>query len=190
MSDIANGQEPTVATPTPDAGNGTQQADMFPRDYVEALRKEAAQYRTKAKELEDAQKLADEAKLAEQQKWQELAEQRAAELKEISQYKTRYEEMLESIRASNQKRVESVPENMRSLIPDYDDPARLSSWLDANAALLSAKPLAPNLNGAAGSGTRPGAAPVILSDDELAIAKKMNLTPEQYAEAKAKVKAR
>jgi len=47
------------------------------------------------------------------------------------------------------------------------------------------KPRAPDLDGGAGSGERAGDSKP-LSDEEKAIAKKMNLTPEQYAAGKRK----
>jgi hypothetical protein len=142
------------------------------------------------KEQEAAQAKAREAELAKKQEWEQLAQERAAQLAELEPIKAQFEAMLENLKASNEKRIESVPEDRRSLIPEYDDPSKLAAWLDANAALLSIKPQAPNINGAAGSGQRPGAAPMVLSDDEIAVAKKMGLTPEQYAESKQKMKAR
>jgi DNA repair exonuclease SbcCD ATPase subunit len=163
---------------------------MFPLDYVQQLRQEAANYRTKLKEQEQAQAKQREAELAKKQEWEQLAEERAKQLAELEPIKTAYEQMLETLKASNAKRIESVPEDKRSLIPEYDDPSKLAAWLDANAALLSMKPVAPNINGAAGSGQRPGAALPVLSDEELAVAKKMGLTPEQYAESKKKIKER
>lgn len=200
------GQEPQV-TPTPQAGNqqqpattpqpGNDKPDVFDREYVERLRRENAAYRTKANELESrfeefetAQAKKREEELAQQNEWKKLAEERAAKLAEYEPIKTQYETMLETLKASNAKRIESIPEDRRSLIPEYDDPSKLAAWLDANAALLSLKPTAPNINGAAGSAHRPGAAPLVLSDDEIAVAKKMGLTPEQYAESKQKIKAR
>ena len=196
-----NGQEPQVTQPQ--AGNDTQQPasqqnqggdptspQVFDADYVKQLRQEAASYRTKLKAFEEEQAKANEAQLIEQNKWKELAERRAAKLAELEPTAQAYEQMLETLRASNTKRVEAIPEQSRSLVPEYSDPSKLAAWLDTNAALLSMKPIAPNINGAAGSAQRPGAAPMVLSDEELAVAKKMGLTPEQYAESKDKLKAR
>jgi hypothetical protein len=50
---------------------------------------------------------------------------------------------------------------------------------------LVGKPKAPDLDGGAGSGERAGDSKP-LSEAEKAIARKMNLTPEQYREGKRK----
>ncbi len=200
------GQEPTKDKPQagtepttpPQAGKvaetavspANDDAQMFPLDYVQQLRQEAANYRTQIKKQEAAQQKAREAELAQKEEWKQLAEERAAQLAEYTPIKEQYEAMIDNLKASNEKRIETVPEDRRSLIPEYSDPSKLAAWLDANAALLSMKPQAPNIDGAAGTGQRPGASPVVLSDDEIAIAKKMGMTPEQYAESKAKIAKR
>jgi ATPase subunit of ABC transporter with duplicated ATPase domains len=134
---------------------------------VQQLRQEAASYRTKLREYEQqqaemttAQKAAKEKELAEQQKWQTLAEQRAQELEALTPYKQRYEAMIENVAATNAKRIEAVPETMRTLIPEYEDPLKLAGWLDANADKLT-KPTAPNLDSGAGKQNRNGATPSV-----------------------------
>jgi hypothetical protein len=89
--------------------------------------------------------------------------------------------MLESVSESNKRRVESVPEQMRGLVPDFDDPVKLSNWLDANSQLLTT-PLAPALNGESGSGERPSDSPG-LSEEQLQTARRMGLTAKEYEEA-------
>lgn len=158
-------------------------AKTFPADYVQQLRQEAASYRTKLREFEEAQKQAEEQRLAQQQEWQKLAEQRAAEVEALRPFQEKYAAMLESIKAGNEKRIEQIPEGMRTLIPPIDDPATLTSWLDTNWQLLTGKTPAPSLNGSAGQGqTRTQS--VTLTDAELETAQKMGLTPEQYMSAK------
>jgi len=49
---------------------------------------------------------------------------------------------------------------------------------------LVGKPQAPTLDAGAGGGDRPGDKPVKLSDDELEIAKKMGMSPEDYSKFK------
>lgn len=169
-------------------------AKTFPADYVQQLRQEAASYRTKLREFEEAQKQAEEQRLAQQQaeeqrlaqqqEWQKLAEQRAAEVEALRPFQEKYSAMLEAIKAGNEKRIEQIPEGMRTLIPPIDDPATLTSWLDTNWQLLTGKTPAPSLNGSAGQGqTRTQS--VTLTDAELQIATKMGLTPEQYMSAKS-----
>jgi len=176
----------TTNVAEPQAGEQEQepqapQPKMFDEAYVKELRQEAASNRIKLREFEQKQKEAEEAQLAEQKKWQELAEKRAGELQELAPYKQRYETMLETIAESNKRRIESIPENMRGLVPEYDDPAKVASWLDANAQLLS-KPLAPELNGEAGNGERP-TDQVVLTEEQMRMARRMNLSAKEYKEA-------
>ena len=175
------GQEPTPERQE-QTGKEQQQEQQHPQtfdaQYVKDLRDEAAKWRTELRKVQEAQEEARKAELAEQQKWQELAQEHEKKVKELEPIKARYEEMLETLRESNKKRIEQIPEAMRDLIPAYDDPTQLAAWLDAAAAKLT-KPQAPSLNGGAGRGDRPGD-DVVLTSEQLAVAKKMNLTPEQY----------
>lgn len=168
-----------AATVEQDAGNDLQ--ETFDREYVEKLRRENAKWRTTVRELEDQQKQREEQELAEQQKWRELAEKRERELSEYKPFKDQYESMLESTRESNQRRIEAIPENMRSLVPEYDDPARLSRWLDQNASVLS-RPAPASMDATAGNGQRPKGEP--LSEEEYRIAKSLGISPENYAKRK------
>lgn len=167
-----------VATPVEEP----QETKMFDATYVKELRSEAANYRTQLRALEQAQKDAEETRLTQQNEWQKLAEQRATEIDELSPYKDRYTGIVESIAVSNAKRVETIPDAMRGLIPDFNDPVKLSGWLDANSQLLT-KPLAPALNGNAGAGDRPTDAET-LSAEELVAARKFGLTAKEYQDAK------
>jgi hypothetical protein len=176
------------ATQAVDATDTTQAVDAvktFPAEYVAELRQEAASYRTKLKEFEEKQRQTEEQRLAQQQEWQKLAEQRAQEVEQLRPYQERYEAMINNLRANNQKRLEAVPETMKTLIPPIDDPATLASWLDTNWQLLTAKPLAPSLNGGAGQ-SQPRSTSVTLTDAELQMAAKMGISAEDYAAAKVK----
>ena len=53
--------EATTPDETPGVGQGDETPDTFPRDYVENLRKENADYRTRAKTADDlAKRLGDD----------------------------------------------------------------------------------------------------------------------------------
>lgn len=160
----------------------TQDTKTFDLAYVQDLRKENAKYRTKAKDLEQQKKDAEEATLTQQQEWQKLAEQRQAKIAELEPYQERYDGMITAVAESNTKRVASIPETMRQLVPDFEDPLKLAGWLDANSQLLT-KPVAPTVNGSAGSIVRPGDAEQ-LSAEELAVARKMGLTAQEYQKEK------
>ncbi len=182
MTDETQEVEQEQTEPEQEQEAPTQEEKTFSLEYVQELRQENAARRVALREMEQKQKEAEEAQLAEQQKWQELAEKRAAELQELAPYRDRYEAMLESVSQSNTKRIETIPEQMRGLVPDFEDPLKLSTWLDANSQLLQ-KPPAPMLNGRAGSGERPSEQ-VSLSPEELDVARKMNLTAKEYIDAK------
>ena len=180
--DVQAGQAPATGEGQEPATTQTEQQDTFTRDYVEKLRAEAAENRVKLKEFQEAQAKAEEERLAKKQEWQELAEKRAQEIEALRPYQEKYAAVLESMRARNKERIEAIPEEMRSLVPEYDDPAKLAQWLDANWERLNAKPLVPSLNGGAGANNTRGKQ-VTLSDDQLAVAKKMGLKPEDYMKA-------
>lgn len=182
------GQKPNGEDHDGKAGGEDDLQQTFDREYVVGLRGESAKYRKKmqdwkdkAAEYEKQIKDSEEAKLAEQEQWRELADTRQQELESMSQYKERYESMLEGITNSNERRIESIPQDMRSLVPDIE-PIGLAQWLDANEALLK-KPAAPNLSATAGNNDRPGTQ-VVLSDEELAIARKLGVSEEDYKKSK------
>jgi len=172
-----------------DNANGNDDLQQtFPRSYVEQLRKESEKYRNRAKDAESAIKdyekqikERDDKQLEEQQKWRELAESRQQELEELSGYKGRYEDMLDNIKTSNERRIESIPQDMRTLVPDLE-PISLAQWLDANTALLK-RPGAPDLNASAGNNDRPGGQEP-LTQEELEIARKLGVSEEEYIKRK------
>ena len=182
----ATGQEPVAPAVVPATWN-ISSLPPAAQEYIDALRKEAASYRIKAKkaaeshkavadalaEKEAAEKEAATRALAAKEEWKELAEQRAAELEEMIPYKAQAERLLATVVASNEKRLEDIPERFRSLIPAFDDPTKLSEWLDAAAKELVAPAQAPNLD--------PGGPPAGVGAAEAA----KKLTPEQKTWADA-----
>ena len=176
----------TDDTPVVEAEDGKeeepQEPKMFDLAYVQDLRKENAKWRTSLRDVEQKQKDADDANLAEQKEWETLAGQRATEIDELTPYKERYTSMVEAVAESNTKRIEAVPEAMRSMVPDFEDPLKVASWLDANSQLLT-KPTAPTVNGEAGNVERPGDAET-LNAAELESARKMGITAKEYQDAK------
>ena len=181
---MTDGQEPAAEgqEPTPAPEQVQDDEKQYSQDYVQELRQEAAKYRTELRKVQDALQGREEQELAEQEKYKELADKYRAQVDELTPVQERYNAMIEQLRESNEKRIEDLPEAMRSLVPEYDDPAKLRAWLDANADKLR-KPQAPSLNGGAGGGKRPGE-DVVLNEQERAAAQKMGITPEEYAKFK------
>jgi len=180
MSDIVQETTQTAVT-----DRVTETAQTFTADYVRELRQEAAAVRIKLRELEMKQKQEDDARLAQQAEWQKLAEQRAQEVESLRPYQEKYTAMLEAIKTGNAKRIEQIPDSMKTLVPTIDDPAVLSQWLDANWQILTGKPLSPSLNGGAGTQAQ-RTQTITLTDAELEMAAKMRIKPEDYLAAKTK----
>ena len=171
----------TTAVPQVDAVD----TRAFTPEYVQQLRQEAASYRTKLREFEESQRKAEEARLAQQQEWQRLAEQRATEIESLKPYQEKYTAVVEAMRAGNEKKLQAIPDAMKSLVPPIEDPATLGQWLDANWSILTGKPPVPSLNGGAGQAQHRTSS-VTLTDAELNMAAKMGISAEDYAAAKVK----
>jgi hypothetical protein len=195
-------QEPTPQTTDrtePEQSQTGTQATLTLEQAIAALaetRKESASYRKRLRELEatqeaasKAQQAADEKRLAEQNQFKELYEQARAKLGELEPLQARWNDHLEAVRARNEKRIGAIPESMRPLVPDYEDPLKLADWLEANQAMLG-KPLAPTLDGGAGQGGN-GALPAVTDAEVLDFATRMGVRPETIDReklARAKVK--
>ncbi len=183
MSDDNNGLD-AQKQQTGDSGAGEIDLSTLPESvqtYIRSLRGEAAEKRKKLQALEAQMSEAEQKRLAEQGKWKELAEAREAELNKVKPYQTRAEALEARINANNKTRVERIPEHFRSLIPQLS-PEDLATWLDANEAILT-KPQAPDLNQGAGGSGGGNIAPQ-LTAEELAIAKGMGVSPEDFAKYK------
>lgn len=135
------------------AGEGFDGLPESWKKYIQDLRSESAENRTKRKALEDAQaetdrkRQADEQKLlAEQGNWKTLAEQRAAELEAANKKAALADEFLADITASNTARVAKLSDAAKKLVPEGMEPRSLAKWLDAAAEVLT-KPEAPGLDG-------------------------------------------
>lgn len=97
MADESTSMVNTNQGTPPQDGNTEPQGgeEKFDAEYVRALRKEAAQYRTRLKELETRQQAEDNAKLTEQEKLQkrlkELEQQTESQTKALRTRTTEYE---------------------------------------------------------------------------------------------------
>lgn len=182
MADELNPTQDNLNSDEPSAG--TQKTEYQKRiDSLVAQKNDAL---AKLANLEKAHQEREAQALQEQGKYKELYEATLKELdplRRANEDAKRYRERLE---ADNQARIERIPENKRSLIPEYDDPVKLGAWLTANEAEFGApqKPLAPNLGGGAG-GANPVAA-YKLSPTEEDFARMAGIPLDKYAEQKAK----
>lgn len=185
-----------VVNPEPQAGEGQQTepeqqegTDPTPATQwtpesaaaeIKSLRAEAAKYRKERADALKAQEKADAERLAEQGKYKELYEALQAKAAEFEPLKERYDAVISQVQEANEKRIAAIPEAMRSLVPDYNDPLKTSAWLDANAAVFS-KPAPAKLDGGAG-GASNGA--VTVTDEEVqAFATRMGIPVEHVDRA-------
>ena len=157
------------------------------RAELEAARKEAASYRTKLRQTEKQATDAEAKRLAEQGEYRTLYESVKAKADAADALQERLDAITAQAQAANERRIAAIPDTMRSLVPEYDDPLKLAAWLDANAAVFS-RPTPPPLDGrAGGNGT-----PAMVTDDEVnEYAARWGLNPQHIDRAKlAKVAKR
>ena len=132
------------------------------RAELEAARKEAASYRTKLRQTEKQATDAEAKRLAEQGEYRTLYESVKAKADAADALQERLDALMTQAQAANERRINAIPEHMRTLVPEYDDPLKLAAWLDANAAVFS-RPTPPPLDGrAGGNGT-----PAVVTEDEV-----------------------
>jgi phage I-like protein len=186
--DDALGGGADASTPTPntdaDAFDGTDLTQLPPaaQRYIKELRAEAAERRKQLTAFTSEAQKREQERLISEGKWKELAESRERDLMQLKPYQERADGLEGIIKAQNDARITAVPEEMRTIIPTDYAPEKLSTWLDANIAKLTRQP-APNLDAGAGAGSGGKPSPV-LTDQELAIARMLGISPEVYAKNK------
>jgi hypothetical protein len=113
--------------------------------------------------------------MAEQGKFKELYQSAKAKADAADALQERLDAITAQAQAANERRVAAIPENMRSLVPEYDDPLKLAAWLDANAAVFS-RPTPPPLDGRAGGNGTPAVDEVKVKEQAV----RLGLDPETY----------
>ena len=155
------------------------------RAELEAARKEAASYRTKLRQTEKQATDAEAKRLAEQGEYRTLYESVKAKADAADALQERLDAITAQAQAANERRIAAIPDTMRSLVPEYDDPLKLAAWLDANAAVFS-RPTPPPLDGRAGGN---GTAAMVTDAEVLDFATRMRIDPAHVDRAKlAKLK--
>jgi hypothetical protein len=174
MSENPNTTESTSA--------GTQNTEnMIPQSRFSEVTKELREAKALLKQMQDASEAAElarkqqtETELAEQNQYKQLYEAAKSELASLKSVQDEAKRYRESFQATLQSRIDSIPEDKRHLVPEYDDPIKTMAWLDKALPELTTpqKPNAPRLDGGSG-GTRGNGNPV----DSL------NTTQQQLIEA-------
>jgi hypothetical protein len=173
MSDIA---AETATTPTetvttqPATGDGKIQTEPaqplrtleIAEQRIKELNAENLRLRKQSDAAAKAKTDAEAAVMAEQGKFKELYQSVKAKADAADALQERLDAITAQAQAANERRINAIPENMRSLVPEYDDALKLAAWLDANAAVFS-RPTPPPLDGrAGGNGT-----PAMVTEDEV-----------------------
>ena len=183
-----------AATPEAQAADGQQMepeqtnsehAQALPpeqlRAELEAARKEAASYRTKLRQTEKQATDAEAKRLAEQGEYRTLYESVKAKADAADALQERLDAITAQAQAANERRIAAIPDAMKSLVPEYDDPLKVAAWLDANAAVFS-RPTPPPLDGRAGGNGTPG----MVTEDEInELAARWRVKPEHIDRASA-----
>ena len=183
------GQEPQEeqldAEQTDDARSDALDAEALKQQIAE-VRKEAASYRRKLRDLESSQQLAQEAKLKEEKKWQELAELKDKELTELKAnledqalQNLRLEvamrlglpvKFADRLKGNSREELEEDATEILALLPKSAEPQRPTA---PNIDSTSVPPAKPQKSATAG-----------LTKEELRVAEHFNVTPEDYAKHK------
>ena len=155
----ADGQQTELEQPNSEHAQALSPEQL--RAELEAARKEAASYRTKLRQTEQQATDAEAKRLAEQGEYRTLYESVKAKADAADALQERLDAITAQAQAANERRIAAIPDGMKSLVPEYDDPLKLAAWLDANAAVFS-RPTPPPLDGrAGGNGT-----PAMVTDEE------------------------
>lgn len=151
-------QETTTAqTETGQASEVTKNTDtaehMIPKSRFDEVNNRLKELQTAQEQAAKEREKQQQKQLEEQNRFKELYEQATARISELEPFQERYTSYEQQVSERNTARIEAIPEAMRSLVPEYDDPFRMQSWLDSNESVFT-KPAAPKLDGGAGGNTR------------------------------------
>jgi hypothetical protein len=175
----ANGKTPIESLP-PDV-----------QDYIKELRgeaKAAREERASIKQQLDSLNAGRQTELQKQGQWETIAKEKEAEAARLKAFEERATNLEKMFRASNEERIKTIPDNKKNLVlplVDVMPPEKLQEYLNANPDLFVKQP-APDYDAGAGAGGSGGGHAVKLTPEELAMAKRIGVTPEEFMKAKAR----
>lgn len=159
-------------TPESSSAETENTEHMIPKSRFDDINRKYKEVQTQLQQLTDAKSQTDEAtrkqretELAEQNRYKELYEQQAAELATLRSLQGELKRYRESFESTLQSRLAGIPEEKKHIVPEFDDPIKLSAWLDKAMPdlVIPVKPNAPKLDGGSGSGGSTGSATGVLS---------------------------
>lgn len=149
------------ATPPPDKPAGASNTDKgdeqekrepVPYDRFKSVNdakneaeKKLAEYEREKQKAKDAADKADKERLAKLGEWEELAKQREQEIEQLKGEAAKAKAYEAKLKATNEARIQRIPEAWRKAVPVGYGVEELSQWLDDNEALFT-KQQAPDLN--------------------------------------------
>ena len=172
--------QPLESTPSAEA---QKTEHMIPQSRLNEVINERNDLQKRLVALESAQQQNQDKELAEQNRYKELAEQLQKRLDELQAIETTATRYSTALKASNEIRLQQIPEDKRSIVPEYDDPVQLGKWFDDNLDKLTdpGKPSPPKLDGGSGSGGGVGDAPPKLTQAEIDVANAAGMSLEDFA---------
>jgi len=164
-----------------DESKNTGNEHMIPKGRFDEVNKKAKDLEDKLRKFEEERQREIEQRLIDQQKYKELYEENSKKLADAqakAQKVDAYEQTLTDVYKAS---LSELPEDMRDLVPDELTTQQKLNWLSKNKARLL-KPNSPNL----GAGVRGGGGSddVKLTPEEMEVAQKFGMKPEEYAKYK------
>lgn len=175
-------QQPDATTTSPagvsntDSGNA-QPEKTVPYDRFAEVTRERKRLETELKKFQDAEAEAQRKAAVDRGDFDKV-------MNELKPKADRADKLEQKINQYLQTELETIPEQFRDLIPEQMDAADRLTWIQqAKAKGLFGTRTAPNLD-AGTTGDRPES--LQLTPEELALCRKMNIKPEDFARNKPK----
>jgi hypothetical protein len=171
-----NGSPPAAEPPK------TDNEPMIPKSRFDEVNNRAKAAEERLAKLESERTAENEKRLVEQEQWKQLAEERAQKLAEAERKALKADAYEEEMQSWVESTMNNIPDEYRSFVPDGSVEQQFK-WLKKNYEKI-AKPAAPPVGaGQRGAGGNPQEQ-LNLSEEEIAMAKKYGMTPEEYAKHK------
>lgn len=169
MTDTPNNDTPqdsNAVSPSPSQAQNSEH--MIPKSRFDEVNNQYKELKSQLEQLQSERQQRAEAELAEQNKWQELAEQRKAEIERLQGLETEVDRYRSGFNSTLEARLSQIPDDKKHLVPEYDDPIKLSAWLDKALPDLvePSKPKAPSLDGGSGKGSSGGSQSALSAEVE------------------------
>jgi len=157
------------------------EAHMIPKTRFDEINQKYKDAEKRYRALEKAAQEAEEKRLKEAEDYKALYEQAQARIAELQPKAESAETAHATLKEVLAAQIETIPENRRSLVPEALSTEQQLAWIAKNRSLLAkAQPFNIGAGAKGGSGENV----VDLSNEDLAIAKKIGMSTEDYAKYK------